>query len=105
MNNDPLDRMSDELAKEMDLHPRTTPHIVKGPLTPKGIAQAVEEATNKDTERTTRMMLEQHQKISEGLERQIAEATEVRDTITKYIGDLNTALNASKATVEVLTRK
>jgi hypothetical protein len=101
--NDPLDKMDSDLgmAMKQNMQPNTSPHI----LTPKGVAQAVSEATNSDTDRTSRMMLEQHMKISEGLEKQIEEATQVRETITKYIGDLNTALNASKATVEVLTRK
>ena len=75
------------------------------PLTPKGIAQAVQEATDQDTDRATRLMYEQIQKIIEGFEREIKEANEVRDVAGKRIADLNTALSASRAALDVIKPK
>ena len=71
-------------------------------LRPGKVASAVEAAASEDTNRATRAMSEQMHNIIAGLENDIKEASEVRDTITRRIGDLNTALNACRASMEVL---
>jgi hypothetical protein len=103
MNENPLDQMESGLdeAVRQNLHPRTTPHLIK----PREVSNAVSEATNTDTDRTTRTMLEQLMKISEGIEHDIEEAKAVRETISQRIGDLNIALSANKAAIEVLSKK
>jgi hypothetical protein len=64
----------------------------------------VENATNPDTDRATRLMREQIEKIIAGIEKDIKEAEEVKSIIQKRIEDLNVTLSASKASLEVLNR-
>jgi hypothetical protein len=98
--------MSDDFEKELssalsdDLEGRNVkPRLVK----PSEITAVVQNATNPDTERATRTMLDQMEKIAAGLENDISETTEVQNTIAKRLVDLEQALTAIRASIKALT--
>lgn len=98
-----LDKKPEEKVRPLPFKP-VPPQLARAPLTPTGMAKAVEAATNDDVERATRTMREQMDNIITGLERDISEAEEVRLTIVRRIDDLNVARQACIAAKEVLQR-
>jgi len=64
----------------------------------------LEAATNKDTDRASRSMRVNAQRIIAGFEREIAEADEIRTTISQRITDLNRVIDTMKGALEGLTR-
>lgn len=71
-------------------------------VTAETLPVAIVNATNKDTARATRVMQDQLKKIIAGLERELYEAQEVRNMVTKRIIDLHTAINAARASIEAM---
>jgi hypothetical protein len=60
------------------------------------------QATNEDTGRASRSMLDQMTTIVAGLEKELAEADGIRINVLHRMRDLKLALDASKAAVETL---
>jgi len=66
------------------------------------LGQKAMDASNPDTSRMSRDMREQMERIVAKLEADVKETTEIRDTINERIADLQTALKAAKASLELL---
>jgi hypothetical protein len=62
----------------------------------------VVQATNEDTARATRNMLDQLNNIIKGLESELAECDGIRLNVLHRMTDLKLALDASRAAVETL---
>ena len=93
---DQLARDITNAVEEMNKRPHLKAVQVDDPKLP------VAKATNENTGRASANMIDQMQKVIETIERDIAEADEVRLTVTRRINDLRRALAASKAAVEML---
>jgi len=68
-------------------------------------SKIVSDVTDENTERSSHKMQEQMEIIVQGLEREIAEAKEIRAITDKRIKDLSFSLDAAKAALDVLKRK
>ena len=67
------------------------------------LARIVSDVTN-DTGRTSRLMAEQMQQVVANLERDLKDASEVRVLLDERINDIQSAIAAGKASLEVLGR-
>jgi hypothetical protein len=76
--------------------------LTRDNYTAPGKTNIVADVTNKDVDRSTRSMSEQMYKIIAGLEDDISDAIEIRDIVNKRISDLSKALNAARASLDVL---
>lgn len=65
-------------------------------------SNAVTNATNPDTERTTATMVEQMEKAIAIIERELGEANEVRMTVVRRVNNLTKALEVARTTLEAL---
>lgn len=99
MNNDFEKELSTALEDEIDSRDPVRPRLV---VKPSEVSAVVQSATNPDTERATRAMLEQMEKIAAGLENDIRETTEVQNVIAMRLVDLEQALSAIRASIKTL---
>jgi hypothetical protein len=97
-----LGKVMEEGDKASENRMRLRPVPSPSPLTPTGVSKVVASATDEDTQRAGRTMLEQMDNIIANLERDIAEEDKVRLTIVERIDNLNLARQACFAAKEVL---
>jgi uncharacterized protein YhaN len=95
-------KLEDDLARAMEL-PRSKPTL--HPVKPTEIAMAVENATNPDTDRATKAMEVQLNKIVEGIERDIRQCTEIKNNIELRIDDLRAALYTAQNAIDTVIRQ
>lgn len=94
---DPLDALALDLNDMVD---QTERRLRAVPPPPK--VNSVTQATNEDTARASRNMLDQMNTIVAGLERELTECDVVRLNVLHRMHDLKLALDATRAAVETL---
>jgi hypothetical protein len=93
---DPMDALAADLNDMVDQQERRIRAVPPAKATP-----AVQ-ATNEDTGRASRSMLDQMNNIVTGLEKELADTDAVRLNVLHRMQDLKLALDASKMAVETL---